>query len=349
MCVPFTTTLLIAAIILHSDTSLLANSRIPDLKADAFGHEYNDLFNNTIVYTQVGWLQLFYRFSGESPAQPPPGWIRLKTKPDDMWDTDRILFQLNGSGDVILSQGDPFFAITLEQARRIANSEQATAIAVREETSHKPKLVVTLKLSHDQRRLIGQLADHGREWKPMDKPWEIGGATALVVDLQPAAQARLEQVKSLLLKEIERREQSKDPFLLIDTRPEDPRNWSGYGGIEPYYPGREWYKPEGPPKFVREMGVVPDDKALSLGQMAAVVTGEQLQSMVVFAPDGSPLTDPDRVEEQLREESCRVFVVWLGESESRSERFEQLKALAFRTRGQFVVLPPVDGTAAKLP
>src|SRR5687768_4774666 len=105
--------LVIVAGVLSPATSLLANSRVPDLKADAFGHEYDKLFNHTIVYARVGWLQLFYRYSGDTPSQPPPGWIRLETKPDDMSDTDRILFRLSDD-DVIHSQGYPYFAITLE-------------------------------------------------------------------------------------------------------------------------------------------------------------------------------------------------------------------------------------------
>lgn len=328
--------------------SLFANSRVPDLQADAFGHQYDELFNNTIVYAQVGWLQLFYRYSGDMPAQPPPGWIRLDTKPDDMSGTNRILFRLNND-DVIQSQGYPYFAITLEQARRIANSPQAVAIAVQEATPQKAKRVVETPLSPDQRKLIGQLADHGKEWKSTDKPWEIGGATALVVDLRPAVGERLEQIKSLLVKEIERREQSKDPFLLVRTGLEYPVRSPAVRGTAHYDPATSYYKPEEPRKFVKEMSALADGKGNSLGQMAAVVKNQQLQSMVVFLPDGPPLTDSDRIEEELREQSCRIFVVWLGEAESRSERSEQLKALAFRTRGGFVSLSPADGSDGKSP
>jgi hypothetical protein len=152
------------AAILGPATSLLGKSDIPELKGDAFGHQYDELFHSTTVYAQVSWLQLFYCYSGDAPAQPPPGWIRLDTKPDDMWDTDSISFRLSDDA-VIQSQGYPYFAITLEQARRISQSPEATAIAVREGTTQKRRWVVETPLSRDQQRLIGQLADYGSEWK----------------------------------------------------------------------------------------------------------------------------------------------------------------------------------------
>jgi hypothetical protein len=170
----------------------------------------------------------------------------------------------------------------------------------------------------------------------------------LVVDLRPAAGARLEQVKSLLMREIERRG-AKDPFLLVCTGPKFPVRAPAVRGIAYFEPGRDWYKPEEPREFVRGMKVLPDDNGCSLGQIAEGAPTERLHSMVVFVPDGPSLTDPDRAEIELRNGSCRIFVVWLGESGSRSERCEQLKALAFRTRGQFVTLPSTEGAGAKSP
>jgi hypothetical protein len=326
-------------------TGSLANSRVPlEQKGDGFGAAYSELFDNTIVYARVGWVDFYYRYSGREPAQPAPGWVRLAIEyTRDEWKADRLVFAV-GEGESIEAVGYPYFAITLEQARRIAAAPRAELIATRTRTARNPQQVWKLALSDRQRELLGKLASHGDKWEAPQRPWEIGGAVAFVIDRRPPTAPHLERLKALLTAEVERRERTRDSFIFVVPGDRGADRSPAVRGTNHYEPGSRWYNPAEPREFLERLKPLPGGGKELFGDLASVVAMQQVQSMVLFVGDGPPLADPEVVEAKLRQECSRLFVVWIGDPASQSARAQQLRELASKTRGGFV---GIDGKKEK--
>lgn len=328
-----------AVLLLLLGAPAFAENAPPD-GGDGFGCFYDPTFGNTVVYARHRWATFFYLYNGFEPAMPAPNWVRLWMI-DEFDGADEVEVQLNGRAAFQFADY-PYFGITVAQLEQIVAAD-SVRIEARwwqggrrvQDDPVKPirrREVLTIDKAH--RTQLAMLARYGRDTVPREQPWLAKGAVGYVIDLTKPMEGHQGSVRQLIDDAVGGRDLESDLYCLVASGAGNLRTAPAARHRVALYQGNRADHKVAAKEFVESLGADNVD-SVAIDDAIVHALNQRVQTVVLFAGQGTKLHDPDEVVRVLRRSSARLFVVWFGKKDSPAR--EQLQKFCGNVGGNLVV------------